>query len=106
MPTTVSERARESFRRGASAHFAQSPDTWIVRKAGERSWWIAIDGDDHLCLDRFTSRRAAEQALISGDHPFRRNWESTDAWYRGTTTDHRLRSLEPWEQEVVRELIS
>lgn len=59
-------------------HAANPPETWQVVRAHERCWQLCAAG---IALDRFTRKRDAEQAKVSG-------WavnlyEKERRWYAG-----------------------
>lgn len=90
----------DAFEESVATHFKSPPDTWSVRRIDERVWWI-VGTDDSYALDRFETKREAGAALESGNHSYRRNWESRDRWYRQTDNDPRSRALESWEIEII-----
>lgn len=90
-----------AFEKCARWHFAHPPATWTVHKADTRTWHIrATDG---AVIDRFTTKRAAEQARIDGTYA--KLWHEKTAWYMGTSTDPRERALTVEERAIVDEIV-
>ncbi|MFV8161289.1 hypothetical protein ACNQVK_04065 [Mycobacterium sp. 134] len=72
-----------------------------MHKIDTRTWHIrTIDG---AVIDRFTTKRAAEQALIDGTYV--KLWHEKTAWYMGTSTDPRERALTDEERSIINEIV-
>src|SRR6185295_14021852 len=89
----------QRFESGLRYHFDNPPETWSVRKAADRSWHIVNRAGD--ALDRFTTRRAAEEDLANGGGRYGRIWRERDDWYRGTSRDPRNRKFTDDEQQII-----
>jgi hypothetical protein len=89
--------AREAFERCVREHFSYPPDTWTVEKIRDRSWCTVRP--DGVRLDRFETKRAATDGLSTG--LLAKTWRETDAWYRETTRDSRMRQLVDWERAII-----
>jgi hypothetical protein len=62
-------------------HAANPPETWVVVKRGPRSWALTLNGDTTAVLDRFETKRAAEQARTEGF--LVRLYRQEARWYAG-----------------------
>lgn len=86
-----------AFEKAARWHFANPPATWTVHKVDTKTWHIrAADG---AIIDRFTTKRAAEQGRIDGTYV--KMWHQKTAWYMGTSTDPRDRALTDDERAII-----
>ncbi|MFL0286883.1 hypothetical protein ACJH6J_23950 [Mycobacterium sp. SMC-18] len=90
-----------AFEKCARWHFANPPATWTVHKVDARTWHVrAADG---AVIDRFTTKRAAEQACTDGTYV--KLWHAKTAWYMGTGADPRERALTDEERAIVDEIV-
>lgn len=62
-------------------HAANTPDTWTVVKVGAGAW--RLTDREGSTLDRFTTKRDAEEARESGT--LRRLYDEEGRWYAGQT---------------------
>ncbi|SLJ81148.1 hypothetical protein [Mycobacteroides abscessus] len=90
-----------AFEKVARWHFANPPATWTVHKVDTRTWHIrAADG---AVIDRLTTKRDAEQALIDGTYV--KLWHEKTAWYMGTSTNPRERALTAEERAIIDNIV-
>lgn len=62
-------------------HAANPPESWVVIKRGPRSWTLTLADDPTAVLDRFETKRAAEEARREGW--LVRLYEQERRWYAG-----------------------
>lgn len=90
-----------AFENAARWHFANPPATWTVHKVDARTWHIrATDG---TVVDRFTTKRAAEQGRVDGAYVTL--WHEKTAWYMGQSQNPRDRALSAQERAVIEEIV-
>ena len=71
---------------GPEEHEANPPETWKVYRVGDRSWMLATA--TNVCLEGFTTRRAAMAARTSGFNVDL--WRKESRWYAGE-------NVHPWK---------
>lgn len=117
LPVTLTAQQREdirsmqveNFRQGVEHHYANHPSTWRVRKAFDGDWRIVnADGVHVSYVWSFPTKKAA-LADIDPDNRFSvslRMWNARTEWYEGRSKDPRSRKLEPWESEIVAQVLA
>ncbi|NTY62620.1 hypothetical protein [Mycolicibacterium sphagni] len=90
-----------AFETAARSHFANPPATWTVHKVDTRTWHIRTT--DGAVVDRFTTKRDAEQGCVAGTYV--RLWHEKTAWYMGTSTNPRDRALSEQERAIIDEIV-
>ncbi|QGH75419.1 hypothetical protein SEA_BLUEFALCON_74 [Mycobacterium phage Bluefalcon] len=93
----------ERFRESVTRHFTDTPDTWKVT-GGDRRYAIELPCGGKV--DYFTRKRDAIEALAMGRHNYRVTYDSRTRWYLQERPDYRSRELEPWELQVIEEVIA
>lgn len=90
-----------AFERAARWHFANPPASWTVHKVDTRTWHIrAADG---AIIDRFTTKRDAEQGRVDGTYV--KMWHQKSAWYMGASSDPRDRALTNEERAIINDIV-
>lgn len=101
-PVTVLSTWMQAFERAAREHLLHPPTEWTVERRDARRWNV-VDHRGATIATR-TTRTAARAAI--DDSTERRTWDDNCAWYRGESTDPRVRQLTADEQAIVAEILA
>lgn len=93
--------ALTAFEKAARWHFANPPATWTVHKVDTRTWHVRTP--DGTVIDRFTTRRDAEQGRVDGTYVAL--WHEKTAWYMGKSANPRDRSLSVEERVIIDQIV-
>ncbi|MEU7631771.1 hypothetical protein AB0C34_17535 [Nocardia sp. NPDC049220] len=100
-PVHVSAQMR-AFERAVREHLQHPPAEWTVKRIDARRWYVV----DHrgATIARRTTKKAAHEAIE--DSTERRIWDDNCAWYRGESTDPRVRQLTADEKAIVAQVLA
>ncbi|WP_280248363.1 MULTISPECIES: hypothetical protein [Nocardia] len=100
--STVLPAHMQAFERAAREHLQHPPTEWTVKRITARRWDIV----DHRGATMATrpTKKAAHAAI--NDSTERRIWDENCAWYRGESTDPRVRQLTADEKAIITRVLA
>ena len=99
VPVSAQMRA---FERAVREHLQHPPTEWTVKRIDAQRWYV-VDHRSATIAAR-TTKKAAHAAIQ--DSTERRIWDDNCAWYRGESTDPRVRQLTADEKAIVAQVLA